>query len=152
MNLQNFFTNKDGFCFCNNVTALFAEIGIKCNPHEWYLFINGSSKSLKAVLLHNGNKLPSIPLANLAHLKEDYCSINLLIKALKYDQYGWEVIVDFKMIALLTGIQGGFIKFQCYLCLWDSRDTKKHYQKRKWPPRFYYGTEQYKMETNHRLS
>ena len=89
-----------------------------------HLFNDSSSKSLKAVLLHNGNKLPFIPLAHSAHLKRDYSSINLLIEALKYDQYGWEVIGDFKMIALLTGLQGGFIKFQCYLCLWDSRDTK----------------------------
>ena len=71
-----FFTNKDGLRFCNNVTALFAEIRIKCNPHEWRLFIDSSSKSFKAVLLHNCNKLPSILLAHSAHLKEDYISIN----------------------------------------------------------------------------
>ena len=116
----NYFTNKDGLCFCNNATALFAKIGIKCNPHEWSLFIDSSCKSLRDVLLHNCNKLPSKPLAHSAHLKEKYSNVNLLIETFKYDQYGWEVIGDFKMIAVLTGLQGGFIKFQCYLCLYIS--------------------------------
>ena len=35
----------------------------------------------------------------------------MLIKALKYDQYGLKIIGDFKMIAILMGLQGGFIKF-----------------------------------------
>ena len=36
------------------------------------------------------------------------------------------------MIAFLMGMQGGFTKYPCYLCLWDSRDTKAHYQKQVW--------------------
>ena len=39
------------------------------------------------------------------------------------------------MVAFLVGLQGGFTKFQCYLCLWDSRDTKAHYHRRDWPLR-----------------
>ncbi|MGH0187210.1 UNVERIFIED_CONTAM: hypothetical protein FKN15_024283 [Acipenser sinensis] len=37
------------------------------------------------------------------------------------------------MVAFLMGLQGGFTKFPCYLCLWDSRDTKAHYHRRGWP-------------------
>jgi hypothetical protein len=74
------------------VTGLFEAIGIACNPNEWYLFIDSSSRSLKAVLLHNGNKYPSLPLAHLVHFKKDYNSIKSLLDALKYDEYGWEVI------------------------------------------------------------
>ena len=33
------------------------------------------------------------------------------------------------------GMQGGFKKYPCYLCLWDSRDIKAHYQKQVWPKR-----------------
>ena len=58
-----------------------------------------------------------------------------MLKVLKYDQYNWEVIGDFKMIAFLMGMQGGFTKYPCYHCLWDSRDTKAHYQKQVWPKR-----------------
>ncbi|XP_058881104.1 peroxisomal biogenesis factor 7 isoform X1 [Acipenser ruthenus] len=48
---------------------------------------------------------------------------------------GIKVIGDFKMVAFLMGLQGGFTKFPCYLCLWDSRDTKAHYHRRDWPQR-----------------
>ena len=132
---SSFFTYQDGLCFCHNVTSLFEAIGITCNPNEWRLFIDSSCRSLKAVLLHNGNKYPSLPLAHSVHMKEEYSSIKALLDALKYDDYGWEVIGDFKMVAYLMGLQGGFTKFPCYLCLWDSRDSKAHYHMRNWPQR-----------------
>ncbi|XP_061410987.1 uncharacterized protein LOC133344802 isoform X2 [Lethenteron reissneri] len=113
----SFFTRQDGLCFCHNVTSLFEAIGIACNQNELCLFIDSSSRSLKAVLLHNGNKYPSLPLAHSVNLKEDYNSIKTLLDALKYDEYSWEVIGDFKMVAFLMGLQGGFTKFACYLCL-----------------------------------
>ncbi|XP_061433007.1 uncharacterized protein LOC133358637 [Lethenteron reissneri] len=126
----SFLTHQDGLCFCHNVTSLFEAIGIVCNQNEWRLLIDSSSRSLKAMLLHNGNKYPSLPLPHTVHLKEDYNRIKTLLDALKYDEYGWEVIGDFKMVAFLMGFQGGFTKFPCYLCLWDSRDTKVHYHRR----------------------
>ncbi|XP_061421616.1 uncharacterized protein LOC133350847 [Lethenteron reissneri] len=131
----SFFTRQDGLCFCYNVTSLFEAIGIACNQNEWRLFIDSSSRSLKAVLLHNGNKYPSLPLAHSVHLKENYNSIKTLLDALKYDESGLEVIGDFKMVAFLMGLQGGFAKFPCYLCLWDSRDTQAHYHRWDWPQR-----------------
>ena len=36
------------------------------------------------------------------------------------------------------GRQGGFTKFLCYLCHWDSRDTTVHYHRRIWPKRTEY--------------
>lgn len=130
-----FFTLENGLCFCNNVTALFQEIGIPCNPQEWRLFIDSSNRSLKAVLLHNGNQLPFLPLAHSVHLKEEYHNVKNLLNVLKYDEYKWEVIGDFKMVSFLMGLQGGFTKFPCYLCLFDSRDIKAHYIKQDWPQR-----------------
>ena len=53
--------------------------------------------------------------------------------ALKSDQFSWQVIRDFKMVAFLMGLQGGFTKFPCYLCYWDSRDNNVHYHRRIWP-------------------
>ncbi|KAL6465610.1 hypothetical protein MHYP_G00257430 [Metynnis hypsauchen] len=131
---STFFSHQDGLCFCNNVAGLFEAIGITCNPNEWRLFIDSSCKSLKAVLLHNGNKYPSLPVAHSVHLKEEYTSVKMLLGALKYDEYGWEVIGDFKMVSFLMG-QGGFTKYPCFICLWDSRDTKAHYHRRDWPQR-----------------
>ena len=48
------------------------------------------------------------------------------------------MIGDFKMAAFLMGLQGGFTKFMCYLCLWDSRNNALHYQQRHWPLRARY--------------
>ena len=58
-----------------------------------------------------------------------------MLNVLKYDQYNWEVIGDFKKIAFLMGMQGAFTKYLCYLCLWCSRDTKAQYQKQVRPKR-----------------
>ena len=44
------------------------------------LFIDSSKVSLKAVLKHNGNNHPSIPLAHAVHMKESYASIQGLLK------------------------------------------------------------------------
>ena len=67
------------------------------------------------------------------HLKEDYTSVRMFLSALKYDDYEWEVIGDFKMVSFLMDLQGGFTKFLCFLCPWDSRDTAAHYHRKDWP-------------------
>src|SRR6218665_3992194 len=97
------------------------------------LFIDSSFRSLKAVLLHNGNNYPSLHMAHSVHLKENYTSVKMLLSALKYDDYGWEVIGYFKMVSFLMGLEGGFPKCPCFLCIWDSRDTKAHYHRKDWP-------------------
>ena len=130
------------------MASLFEAIGITCNPSEWHLFIDSSSRSLKAVLLHNGNNYLSLPMAHSVHLKEDYTSVKMFLSALKYDNYGWEVIGDFKMVSSLMSLQGGFTKFPCFLCLWYSHDTTAHYHRKDWPQRteFFVGKSNVKWE------
>ena len=118
-------------CYCHSVTGLFEAIGIPCNTSDWRFFIDSSSRSLKATLLHNTNQWLSIPLAHSVHMKETYKSVKILLSAPKYTQYNWEVIGDFKMVARLH-------KVPCYLCLWDSRNTALHYHQRSWPLRSSY--------------
>ena len=79
---SNFLSRQDGLCFCNNVAGLFEAIGITCNPSESCIFIDSSSRSLKAVLFHNGNNYPSLPIAHSVHLREDYISVKMLLSAL----------------------------------------------------------------------
>ena len=131
----SFFTMQNAICFCNNVSGLFYSVGIACIPSEWRLLIDSSSKSLKVVLLHNGNKYPYLPLTHSVHLKETYENVKTVLNALKYDQYSWEVIGDFNMTAFSMGMQGGVSKYLCNFCLWASRATKAHYQKQVWPER-----------------
>ena len=85
------------------------------------------------VLLHNTNKCLSIPLAHSVQIKENYENVIILLSALKYVQYSWVVIGDFKMTAFLMGLQRNFTKFPCYLFLRDSRNTFLHCKKKNWP-------------------
>ena len=32
----------------------------------------------------------------------------------------------------MFGKQGGFTKYSCFLCLWDSRDRENHYNHKVW--------------------
>ena len=36
------------------------------------------------------------------------------------------------------GMQEGFTKHCCFLCLWDSRATAEHYVRKDWPARVTY--------------
>ena len=117
------FAHKNNPCYRIDVQGLFRAIGIPCVSNEWRLFIDSSSRLLKAILLQNGSKLPSIPIAHSMYYKEVYDNVQLLLDAVKYYTIEWELVGDFKMVTFLRGLQRGFAKCPCCLCLWDSRDT-----------------------------
>ncbi|KAI6650066.1 hypothetical protein LOD99_6281 [Oopsacas minuta] len=53
---QQYFCEKNGLVFCPNVEGLLLAMGVpNYNPSDWRLFIENSKRSLKCVLLHNGN-------------------------------------------------------------------------------------------------
>lgn len=133
--LQHLFSMQDDLVYCNDVDSLLDELGQKHNPEEWRLFIDSSKTSLKAVLLHNGNEHPSIPLAYAAHMKETYANMELLLQMIQYERYSWHICGDLKVIALVLGLQLGYTKFCCFLCEWDSRDRENHFVKKQWPKR-----------------
>ena len=132
---SQFYEVSDSLCFCRDVDGIFAEIGFLHEPRAWRLFIDSSIRSLKGVLLHNGNQYPSIPVAHSTHLKEDYDNVKFLLEKINYNKYQWDVCGDLKMIGFLLGLQGGFTKYSCFLCLWDSRASNQHYVIRDWPAR-----------------
>jgi len=70
--------------FCYDVDGLMNALGNKHDQQEWRLFIDSSKLSLKAVLLHNGNQHPSIPVGHAAHMKETYENIKQLLNKLEY--------------------------------------------------------------------
>jgi len=129
------FNNSKTLCYCSDINGLMLELGIKHRPEEWRLFIDSAKASLKAVLLHNGNEKPSVPVAHSTTLKETYESMNMILNELQYERFEWELCGDLKVIALILGLQGGFTKFMCPLCLWDSRATNFHYIRKDWPQR-----------------
>jgi len=105
------------------------------NPLDWRLFIDSSKLSLKAVLFHSGNTLPSIPVGNSVHNKESYENKKILMEAINYDNFKRQICGDLKVIALLLGLQQGFTKYCCFICEWDSRAQSLHYSRKYWPAR-----------------
>jgi hypothetical protein len=110
------------------------KFGVQYNPADSRLLIDASTASLKAVVLHNGNDLPSVPIA-YSFDKETYDVIKLMIENIRYSENEWFVCCDLKMVAILLGMQGGNTKFSCFLCLWDSRAYDKHWKTLSWPDR-----------------
>ena len=121
--------------FCSDVDGLMNTLGIKHDPQEWRLFVDSSKLCLKAVLLHNGNQHPSIPVGHAVYLKETYDNLKQLLNKLEYSKYGWHTYGDLKVVSLLMDLQLGYTKYSCFLCEWDSRAKTLHYLKRDWPQR-----------------
>jgi len=67
------------------VDGLFKALNISHCSDEWRLFIDSPKVSLKTVLLHNGNVLPSIPVAHEYGIKESDDSMKQLLQYIKYD-------------------------------------------------------------------
>ena len=135
LKLSAFYSMSDLICYCNDVQGLFGELNCQYLDSEWRLFIDSSKSSLKAVLLNNGNRYPSIPVAHAVGMKETHESMQQLLKTIKYSQHKWVICSDLKVVALLLGMQLGYTKHMCFLCLWDSRDEASHYKRREWPAR-----------------
>ena len=124
--------------YCCDLTSLFEKLGEDHIASEWRLFLDSSKRILKAVLLHNGNVKPSIPIAHSVQLKESYESIEIVLNAIQYNKYKWSLCGDLKVIGILIGMQGGFMKHCCFLCLWDSRSTAEQYVRKDWSERVAY--------------
>lgn len=46
-----------------------------------------------------------------------------------------DICIFFQVVSLILGMQGGYTKYPCFLCLWDSRADDKHFKKSEWPTR-----------------
>ena len=74
-------------------------------------------------------------MAHAVNMKENFESMSLILRLINYDKFGWLMCGDLKVIGLLLGLQGGYTKNPCFLCLWDSRADDKHFKVTKWPER-----------------
>lgn len=144
--LVKFFEMRNGFCVCKDIDGLMKTMGIEHKPEEWRLFIDGSIQSLKAVLLHNGNNLPSIPLIHAIDIRENYKSMRQILNYINYSKYKWQICADLKVIGLLMGLRTGYVKYCCFLCQWDSRDRENHYKEKNWEERKTYKRGEYSMK------
>ena len=78
----------------------------------------------KRVLLHNGNELPSVPVAYVVAMKETYEIMCHILQAIIYENHCWRICGDLKVIGLLMGLQSGFTKFPCF-CVYGTAEIQK---------------------------
>jgi len=60
---QDLYSEENDLVYFNNISAVMNVLDHEHKTTEWRVFIDSSKTSLKAVLLHNVNKFPSVPLA-----------------------------------------------------------------------------------------
>ena len=131
-----YFKEEKQLVYCDNVPGLLGELGIPSyNPEEWRRFLDSSKRSLKCVLLHNGNRYGAVPVGPSTVLKKQQDDIRTVVDLLEYHEHSWITCVDLKMVSFLLGQQKGYTKFPCFLCMWDCRDRENHWTQKEWPKR-----------------
>jgi hypothetical protein len=71
----------------NNADSLIEVCGQHHESIIWRVIIDCSNLSFKAVLLYNGYKYPSVPVAHVIHMKESYDSMHHFVKLVQHDGY-----------------------------------------------------------------
>jgi len=127
-----FFKVERPLIVCTDTDGLMQTLNINHNPLYWRLFIDLSKLSLKSLLLHIGNTLPSISVGHSMHNNESYENMKILMETINYNVFKWQICGDLKVIALLLGIQHGFTKYCCFICEWNDRD---YYSRQYWSAR-----------------
>jgi hypothetical protein len=122
-NLEEFFTMEGTLLACRDVDGFFKALNMSHCPDEWRLCIDSSKVSLKAVLLHNGNVLPSILVGQAFGITDSDDSMKQLLQYIKYDTYKWNISADLEVIALLLGLQLDTLNF-LVSCLSVTAETR----------------------------
>jgi hypothetical protein len=77
---QDFNSEENDLVYCNNICGVMDVLDHEHKTTEWRLFIDSSKTSLKAVLLHNGNKYPSVSLVYGTNMKRTYENLKIQLK------------------------------------------------------------------------
>lgn len=146
---EPFFTkdNDTDLAYCSNIHGLMEKLKIDYDVNDWRLFIDGSKSGLKAVLLHNDGAYSPTPIAYTRKLKETYASMKLIFDKIKYNEHGWDVSGDLKVVALIMGLQLGRTRNSCFICTWISTAKIDHYHA-TWEHRSEYVIGQMNVATN----
>jgi hypothetical protein len=130
----SYFSQDGDLVYCCNIPGLMQKFSVEYIVNEWRLFIDSSKRSLKAVLLHNGNNYASLPISHLVHLKESYENLELVLTKIGYKAHYWMICGDLKVLCMLLGQQAGYAKYLCFMCEWDSRARSQQWEQKHWMP------------------
>ena len=81
------FQDKSSLVYCINIAGLIKSMGLEYDATGWRLFIDSSSRSLKAVILHNVNNFSSIPIGHSIQMKETHNSMDYLLSVFNYQEH-----------------------------------------------------------------
>jgi hypothetical protein len=63
------------------------ELQLEHTSGQWRHFTDSSKVGLKAVLFHNGNEFPSIPVAHAVHMTETYENFQVLLQKICFEKH-----------------------------------------------------------------
>ena len=95
--MKQFFVEQTDSCYCSDISGLIKLIHNSYERNDWVLFIDGSLKSVKAVLLHIQNEKNPIPIFYGRNLKESYDIVKHIVESIKYNEEKWKICCDFKV-------------------------------------------------------
>ena len=61
--------------------------------------------------------------------------MKILMEAINYDKFKWQLCGDLLVMALLLELQRWFTNVCCFFREWDSRNRSLHYSRKDWPAR-----------------
>jgi hypothetical protein len=111
------------------------KFGVEYKVNEWRLLIDSSKRSLKAVLLHNGNNNTSLSIGRSVQLQECYDDLELFLTKIGFTAHDWIICGDLKLVCMILGQQADYTKYQCFMCEWDSRARNQHWEQKHRTPR-----------------
>ena len=83
--------------FCSDICFAVEVFGHEYNLEQWRVFTDSSKVSWKVALLHNGKRFPSVLFGHAANMKENYESMKLLLRRIKYDEFKCNLCGDLKL-------------------------------------------------------
>lgn len=89
--LTNFLAQVDKLIFFTDIDGLLTALACEHDLLEQRLFFDLSVLSLRAVLIHNGNMHPLIPIDSPGHMKETYLAIEHFLRHIPYIRVAVEV-------------------------------------------------------------
>ena len=113
----SFFSAEETILYCKDVHGLMKQLEIHYDTPQWRSFIDSNKSSLKAVVLHNWNQYASFPMVHSVTLKETYKDFALILKKIKYEDHGWMICGDLKILGMLFGKKLGYTKYLCFVCM-----------------------------------
>lgn len=99
------FKKEECLIYCTNVYKLINTLKVNIyQSNEWRFFFDSDTRCQKEVLLHNTNKLVAIPIAHSKNMPENYDSLKLVLKKIKYSEHNCRICGDLKIISYVVGI------------------------------------------------